>query len=53
MNRLFFIASMIIAITSSLYGQDDSTASPITLEELNRRNVVGNLGILRGTVVEI
>ena len=47
---LFCVA---VAIASSSYGQDQPTESPITLEELNRRNVVGNLGLPLGTAVDI
>jgi len=42
-----------VSISSSWYGQDKPTENPITLEELNRRNVVGSLGLPLGTAVEI
>ena len=48
-----FLVCVALAIASSSYGQDQPTEAPITLEELNRRNVVGNLGLPLGTAVEI
>lgn len=43
----------ILAFTSVSYGQNQTNETPITLEELNRRNVVGRLGLPLGTPVEI
>jgi hypothetical protein len=42
-----------LSIASSSYGQEKPTEVPITVEELNRRNVIGNLGLPLGTTVEI
>jgi len=42
-----------LTIASNSYGQDQPFGAPITLDELNRRNVVGNLGLPLGTAVEI
>jgi hypothetical protein len=48
-----FLVCVAVAIASSSYGQDQPTEAPITLKELNRRNVVGNLKLPLGTAVEI
>jgi hypothetical protein len=49
---LFYIAVAIFC-TSCEKDPEQSTEVPITLEELNRRNVIGNLGLRLGTAVEI
>ena len=48
-----FLVYIALAIASPSHGQDQPAEAPITLEELNRRNVVGNLGLPLGTAVEI
>jgi hypothetical protein len=42
-----------VAWADNAYGQKLPTEAPITLQELNRRNVVGNLGLPLGTAAEI
>jgi hypothetical protein len=44
---------MCVVVAGNLYGQDTPTEAPITLEELNRRSVIGKLGLPLGTTVEI
>jgi len=51
-TALLVCIGLVIA-AGSAYGQDKPIESPITLEELNRRNVVGKLGLPLGTAVEI
>ncbi len=53
MKRTFLFVCVALAISSSAYGQGIPIESPITLEEINRRNVVGRLGVPLGTAVEI
>lgn len=53
MKLLIILACTAVAIASISYGQDQPSEAPITLDELNRRNVVGNLGVPLGTAVEI
>ena len=48
-----FLLCLAVTLASSSYAQEQPTEAPITLEELNRRNVVGNLGLPLGTAVEI
>jgi hypothetical protein len=47
------ISSIVLAVTISAFGQDSPGEAPIDSEELNRRNVVGGLGLPLGTVAEI
>lgn len=53
MNLSTIVVCVALALAGSSYGQDQSTEPPVTLEELNRRNVVGKLGLPLGTAVEI
>lgn len=53
MNLSPILACVAVAIASISYGQDQPSEAPITLKELNRRNVVGSLGLPLGTAVEI
>lgn len=48
-----FLLCAAAAIAGNSYAQKQPTDAPITLEELNRRNVAGNLGFPLGTAVEI
>jgi len=50
---VFIFTCIALVLTNVSQGQDDSTDAPITLEELSRRTVVGNLGHPLGTAVEI
>lgn len=47
------VACVALVFASISSGQEKPAETPITLEELNRRNVVGNLGLPLGTAVEI
>lgn len=53
MKFSLFLLCVAVALASSSYVQEQSKEAPITLEELNRRKVVGSLGPPLGTVVEI
>jgi len=48
-----FLLCVAVLLASNSYGQEQQAEAPITLEELNRRNVIGNLGLPLGTAVEI
>lgn len=50
-SLLLVCGAVAIAITS--YGQSPQLEAPITLEELNRRHVVGTLGLPLGTPAKI
>ena len=52
MKLSFLLIGVCLAIASNACGQDKS-GPPITLEELNRRNVIGELGLPLGTIAEI
>ena len=52
MNPSFLLIGVGLAIAINTCGQDKSEP-PITLEELNRRNVIGDLGLPLGTSAEI
>ncbi len=47
------VVVVIVAFANTVLGQERSDEPPITLEELDRRTVIGKLGLPLGTVVEI
>lgn len=53
MKSSVVVLCLIGFMANGSYGQDQAAGSPITLEELNRRQVVGHLGLPLGTAVEI
>ena len=53
MKYTYILVCLALAIANSACGQDKPIESPITLEELFRRKVVGQLGLPLGTVAEI
>lgn len=53
MKFSLFLVCVAVALASSSYVQEHPKEAPITLEELNRRKVVGSLGLALGTVVKI
>ncbi len=53
MKLYFAMIFGVLSLTGSLNAQDQGVEGPITLEEIRRRNVVGELGITLGTSTEI
>lgn len=53
MRLHILIVCLLVTFSGNLNAQDNAAEGPITMEELYRRNVVGQLGIILGTSTEI
>lgn len=53
MKSFHIIFSVVLLCVCNLNAQEEATEPAISLEELNRRNVVGYLGMILGTSTEI